>query len=48
MSFVFSATEGLFQSKQGSFGLYNISYMYIYMGVSLNGGTPKTPQNDHF
>ena len=20
----------------------------VYMGVSLNGGTPKTPQNDHF
>ena len=20
----------------------------IHMGVSLNGGTPKTPQNDHF
>ena len=20
----------------------------MYMGVSLNGGTPKTPQNDHF
>ena len=19
-----------------------------YMGVSLNGGTPKTPQTDHF
>ena len=19
-----------------------------YMGVSVNGGTPKTPQNDHF
>ena len=19
-----------------------------HMGVSLNGGTPKTPQNDHF
>ena len=19
-----------------------------YMGLSLNGGTPKTPQNDHF
>ena len=19
-----------------------------YMGFSLNGGTPKTPQNDHF
>ena len=23
-------------------------YIYIYMGVSLNGGTPQTPQNDHF
>ena len=24
-------------------------HIYIYdMGVSLNGGTPKTPQNDHF
>ena len=22
--------------------------MDAYMGVSLNGGTPKTPQNDHF
>ena len=21
---------------------------YVGMGVSLNGGTPKTPQNDHF
>jgi len=20
----------------------------IFMGVCLNGGTPKTPQNDHF
>ena len=20
----------------------------VYMGVSLNGGIPKTPQNDHF
>ena len=20
----------------------------IHMGVSVNGGTPKTPQNDHF
>ena len=20
----------------------------FHMGVSLNGGTPKTPQNDHF
>ena len=22
--------------------------LWMYMGVSLNGGTPKTPQNDHF
>ena len=22
--------------------------IYIYMGVSVNGGIPKTPQNDHF
>ena len=22
--------------------------IYIYMGVSLNRGTPKTPQTDHF
>ena len=22
--------------------------LLYYMGVSLNGGTPKTPQNDHF
>ena len=22
--------------------------LFRYMGVSLNGGTPKTPQNDHF
>ena len=20
----------------------------VHVGVSLNGGTPKTPQNDHF
>ena len=26
---------------------YNVS-VSVYMGVSLNGGTPKTPQNDHF
>ena len=25
-----------------------ISIYVSYMGVSLNGGTPKTPQNDHF
>ena len=32
----------------------NLEWQYItclhhaYMGVSVNGGTPKTPQNDHF
>ena len=26
----------------------NDGILYSYMGVSLNGGTPKTPQNDHF
>ena len=24
------------------------SYTTLYMGVSLNGGIPKTPQNEHF
>ena len=26
----------------------NGTYIKVYMGVSLNGGTPRTPQNDHF
>ena len=25
-----------------------IIIIMIHVGVSLNGGTPKTPQNDHF
>ena len=25
-----------------------VASQVAYMGVSLNGGTPKTPQNDHF
>ena len=28
--------------------IFEYSTLVIYMGVSLNGGTPKTPQNDHF
>ena len=24
------------------------AYIYLYMGVSKNRDTPKTPQNDHF
>ena len=36
--------------KAGSFlgGGGRLHQIVIYMGVSLNGGTPKTPQNDHF
>ena len=25
-----------------------VNRVLLYMGGSLNGGTPKTPQNDHF
>ena len=25
-----------------------LTSIFFPMGVSLNGGTPKTPQNDHF
>ena len=28
--------------------LLSYIYIYTYMGVSKNRGTPKTPQNDHF
>ena len=31
-------------SKREVFG----TILRVHMGVSLNGGTPKTPQNDHF
>jgi len=34
--------KGAGKKKHGSFLLAGD------MGVSLNGGTPKTPQNDHF
>jgi len=27
---------------------YGYMFEFMYMGVSLNGGIPKTPQNDHF
>ena len=26
---------------------YLTQQLYLYLGVSLNGDTPKTPQNDH-
>ena len=28
--------------------VYHLKNRRAYVGVSLNGGTPKTPQNDHF
>ena len=28
-------------------GILIMAYYNLHMGVSLNGGTPKTPQNDH-
>ena len=28
--------------------IYIYVHIFVYMGVSLNGGTPKTPQNDRF
>jgi len=43
------------QDESGADTWYRIRYEYPnyndevrHMGVSLNGGTPKTPQNDHF
>ena len=37
------------ETSQMSFS-FNIKQLttFPYVGVSLNGGTPKTPQNDHF
>ena len=32
----------------GSGKRHLLSLWCLYMGVSLNGGIPKTPQNDHF
>ena len=42
--------RGAFKTECG-FGLKWESFsrkQRLYVGVSLNGGTPKTPQNDHF
>ena len=40
------------QVKKHLFNSRHTKYLHIYlqsyMVVSLNGGTPKTPQNDHF
>ena len=41
------AEHGIKRLPMGIAYIY-IYIIYIYMGVSLNGGTPKTPQNDHF
>ena len=55
----FSLAILLFSFREGNVNWINIGEMdfistrmaqkpVIYMGVSVNGGTPKTPQNDHF
>ena len=36
------------ESAESHVGVGFIESPLFYMGVSLNGGTPKTPQNDHF
>ena len=37
-----------FRVKSEAAGLSFLDMFSSYMDVSLNGGTPKTPQNDHF
>jgi len=45
----FSVEEGLLISHYGSLGLeYLPTFYHKKGGVPENGGTPKTPQNDHF
>ena len=34
--------------SNSSLGLIFLSMVIYFKGVSLNGGTPKTPQKDHF
>ena len=34
--------------KQDKLGKKDAFLKQVYMGVSVNGGTPQTPQNDHF
>ena len=46
LSFVLAPKQGLFQSKQGSFG-FQVYIIYIYMGVSKNNGLPKMDGENH-
>ena len=46
-------TENVCHKNHRNFGVFQSRVVCFkmsesYMGVSLNGGTPKTPQNDHF
>ena len=46
---VYSNTNAILEKKQqGVKQKLDIFQQKLNMGVSLNGGTPKTPQNDHF
>ena len=44
---VFFSSEPTSKRKKTSCAAF-YPYVTNNMGVSLNGGTPKTPQNDHF
>ena len=38
-----------YEERQFSEEFVELLHLFLgHMGVSLNGGTPKTPQNDHF
>ena len=52
-SFSSQRTEKFYHKNHGNFGVFQSRVVCFkmsesYMGVSLNGGTPKTPQKDHF
>ena len=48
-SFVFLLTRvNIFKDHCRGFVETKSILLGFYMGGSLNGGTPKTPQNDHF
>ena len=50
-NWLFGVPAGTFKlkiSSQTGWSVQNIGVKIEHLGVSLNGGTPKTPQNDHF
>ena len=47
-SFLNEDVEMFFVLQGQGFQILGKYIRYMHIGVSLNGGTPKTPQNDHF